>query len=106
MAKAFALTTLHVCREPGQTGENGRTIKPAKIDIVPAGKVTNLSAAQMKEFLAAGAVRVATKVDLAAADDHGGDDADDEGTGTSKKAGTSGSSAGTGAAGTDNGGAS
>jgi hypothetical protein len=75
MVQALALNTIHVCREPGET-KDGKVVKKPKIDVVSAGSITDLSDEQFSEFEAAGAVRKATKVDRAMADDDGHVDVD------------------------------
>jgi len=69
MADAFAITTLHVCRSPGEM-KDGKVTKEAQVEIVPAGQITDLSDADYAAFEKAGAVRRPNKVDKAiAADD-------------------------------------
>jgi hypothetical protein len=66
MVQAFALNTIHVCREAGET-KDGKVTKKPKIDVVAAGEITDLPQDQFDTFEAAGAVRKPTKAELAAA---------------------------------------
>lgn len=67
--KAFAINTVHVGRTPGKTNENGKTIRPAEVEIVPAGSIFDCTKDQLKEFEAVGAARAATRRDLVDAED-------------------------------------
>ncbi|MBY2911360.1 hypothetical protein [Rhizobium leguminosarum] len=69
--KAVALSTLHVCVEPGAKNDTGKLIKPAKVDVVKPGKVFDIDEAGFAEFEALGSARRATKKDIAAADPDG-----------------------------------
>lgn len=67
MAHAFAITTLHVCRKPAEM-KDGQLVTAPEIEVVPAGKITDLSEKDFDAFAAAGAVRRPTKMDRAMAD--------------------------------------
>ncbi|MBX5112693.1 hypothetical protein [Rhizobium lentis] len=71
MVKAVALNTLHVCVEAGVKNENGKVVKPAKINVVGPGKIFDIDEEGFAEFEAAGVARRATKKDVAAADPDG-----------------------------------
>lgn len=78
MVQAFALKTIHVCKEAGEMSADRKSVvKPAKVDVVQAGKIVELSRGDFDDFEKAGAVRRATKVDMAAADEDGRVDLDD-----------------------------
>jgi hypothetical protein len=66
MVQAFALNTIHVCREPGET-KDGKVTKKPKIDVVLAGKIVDLTQDQYDEFEMAGAVRKASRAEVLAA---------------------------------------
>jgi len=69
--KAFAINTVHVCRAPGEKSPEGKVTKPANIEVVPAGAVFDVDKAQFDDFKKLGAVRAATKADIAASEDGG-----------------------------------
>ncbi|MRI54077.1 hypothetical protein D8770_08940 [Methylobacterium sp. DB1607] len=71
MAQAFAIASLHVRRAAPEV-RDGKVVTSGKIEVVPAGAITDLSDEDFKTFEAAGAVRRPTKMDRAMAE---GDDA-------------------------------
>lgn len=71
MVKAVALSTVHVCREPGARNEQGRVVRKAAVETVPPGRIFEVDQAQLDDFEAGGHARKAGRSDLAAADDAG-----------------------------------
>ncbi|SOR26814.1 protein of unknown function [Methylorubrum extorquens] len=71
MAQAFAIASLHVRRSAPEV-RDGKVVVPGKVEVVPAGAITDLSDEDFKIFEAAGAVRRPSKMDRAMAE---GDDA-------------------------------
>lgn len=64
--KAYAINTVHICREPGEKSPEGKTIKRAVIEVVPAGSVFDADKEVIDDLRKRGAVRNATKADIAA----------------------------------------
>ncbi|MCC0808586.1 hypothetical protein FPV16_20645 [Methylobacterium sp. W2] len=64
MAQAFAIATLHVCRKRAEM-KDGKVVTPADIEVVPAGKIADISDEDFKVFEKAGAARRPTRMDRA-----------------------------------------
>lgn len=68
--QVLALKTLHICLAPGQNDSEGRIVKPAKIEVIPAGRIFEIEEKHFDEFVAEDAIRIATKADLFNADEN------------------------------------
>ncbi|MER9625043.1 MULTISPECIES: hypothetical protein [unclassified Mesorhizobium] len=69
MVKAVALSTVHLCKTPGEKSPDGKTIRRAEIEAKAPGSIFDVDKKQLDDFIAKGAARPATKVDLARADE-------------------------------------
>ncbi|TPK15174.1 hypothetical protein FJ872_19440 [Mesorhizobium sp. B2-5-9] len=69
MVKAVALSTVHLCRSPGEKSPEGKVIKRAEIEVKAPGAIFDVDKKQLDDLVAKGAARSATKVDLARADE-------------------------------------
>lgn len=67
MGQAYALSTLHLCRKPAETNADGKVIKAPEIEIVPAGKIVDVSDEDFKAFAENGHARRPTREDRARA---------------------------------------
>lgn len=67
MVKAVALTAVHTLAAAGKVADDGRILRPAKIAEHKPGAVFDVDQEMFEELEAEGAVRKATRADLAAA---------------------------------------
>lgn len=67
MVKAFALNAVHVASEPGKVSDDGKVVKVAKIVEHKPGAVFDLDEDSFEELEAEGAVRKATRAEIAEA---------------------------------------
>jgi hypothetical protein len=67
MVKAFALAAVHVASEPGKVADDGKVLKVAKISEHKPGAVFDLDEDSFEELEAEGAVRKATRSEIAEA---------------------------------------
>lgn len=70
--KAFAINTVHICREPGELSPEGKITKQAVIEAMTPGSVFELDKEQFAEIEKTGAIRVAKKADIAAFEERTG----------------------------------
>lgn len=70
--KAFAINTVHICREPGERSPEGRITKLAAIEVMTPGSVFELDKEQFAEIEKTGAIRAAKKADIAAFEERAG----------------------------------
>ena len=63
MVKAVALSTVHVCKQPGEKNAEGRVTKKAVVDVVRPGQIFEADEKSFKELEASGSVRTATRAD-------------------------------------------
>ncbi|MCT2579131.1 MULTISPECIES: hypothetical protein [unclassified Mesorhizobium] len=69
MVKAVALSTVHLCKSPGEKSPEGKTIKRAEIEVKAPGSIIDVDKKQLDDLVAKGAARPASKVDLVKADE-------------------------------------
>jgi hypothetical protein len=68
MVKAFALVGVHTLAEEGKVAEDGKILRPAKVTEHKPGAVLDVDQDTFDELFEEGAVRKATKAEIAEAD--------------------------------------